>query len=585
MAASSLTQPGPRPLAFDPSTGLLTIRGTPGESPVREGLTAGGFLQVNVGGQRHDSDPTSAWFDPALAGAGRDSLAGIRLAGGSAQAPLELGAQTLAGGLAVQAEGPVTVTGPVQAAGTVALTAPAITVGGSLRAAAVDLASIGLVNVAATGSVAADRVAVTARVFIDAGQVRADGLHGGQITVQAGNVLQGGRLSADGTAADGGTIRLGFTGSYIATVAARTSADGAAGGQVRIDGGGSGRLFSSGTQEAVGRSGAGGAVALGGGAVVLAGATADASGRAAGGRLAVGNGWAEAGRAGAARAMTVTGATLRADALGGGTGGRVTVGAATASPAVAAVGFHLIDPHPKRAGAFGFSVSPLSNGNLVVTDPHDDLAAPAGGAVYLFQGRSGALLGDLVGSESGDRLGDAGGGGPQASGPVGFVGDGVAALTNGNYVVRSPNWAGGRGAATWGDGTAGVTGALDASNSLVGSDTNDFVGGGFFGGGVTALSNGNYVVDSPQWNDSRGAATWGDGTRGVSGAVDPSNSLVGSHPGDLVGGVYGGSVTALSNGNYVVASPHWDSGRGAATWADGTVGITGPVSDQNSLVG
>jgi hypothetical protein len=300
--------------------------------------------------------------------------------------------------------------------------------------------------------------------------------------------------------------------------------------------------------------------------------------------VAVGNGGAEAGRAGAAGAVTVIGATLRADALGGGTGGRVTVGAAPAIPAVAAVGFHLIDPHPTRAGAFGFAVTPLSNGNLVVTDPHDDLVAADGGAVYLFQGRSGALLGDLVGGESGDRLGDAGGG-PQASGPVGPVGDGVVALTNGNYVVVSPDWDGRHGAVTWGDGTQGVTGAVDGGNSLIGSNPGDQVGLG-----VTALANGNYVVLSQFWNGNRGAATWGDGTRGVTGPVSASNSLVGSNPGDYsAGDRVGSSVTALGNGNYVVQSPYWNGGEimgfGAVTWGDGTQGVTGVVDASNSLVG
>jgi hypothetical protein len=103
---------------------------------------------------------------------------------------------------------------------------------------------------------------------------------------------------------------------------------------------------------------------------------------------------------------------------------------------------------------------------------------------------------------------------------------------------------------------------------------------------VTALSNGNYVVASPFWNDNRGAATWGDGTAGVTGPVGAGNSLVGSGPGDQVGsGSVSPSVTALGDGNYVVNSPNWDGGRGAATWADGTVGVTGPVDASNSLVG
>jgi hypothetical protein len=33
------------------------------------------------------------------------------------------------------------------------------------------------------------------------------------------------------------------------------------------------------------------------------------------------------------------------------------------------------------------------------------------------------------------------------------------------------------------------------------------------------------------------------------------------------------------------ASPNWNGNRGAATWGDGTVGITGEVNENNSLVG
>jgi hypothetical protein len=158
------------------------------------------------------------------------------------------------------------------------------------------------------------------------------------------------------------------------------------------------------------------------------------------------------------------------------------------------------------------------------------------------------------------------------------VGASVVALGNGNYVVRSPFWNGGRGAVTWGSGSSGVTGAVDASNSLVGSNPNDQVGWG----NSTALSNGNYVVKSPYWNGSRGAATWGDGTAGVTGTVSSANSLVGSNPNDYVGGT---DVVALANGNYVVGSSLWNGNRGAATWGSGTAGVTGTVSASNSLVG
>ena len=69
----------------------------------------------------------------------------------------------------------------------------------------------------------------------------------------------------------------------------------------------------------------------------------------------------------------------------------------------------------------------------------------------------------------------------------------------------------------------------------MGSTADDQVGAG----GVTALSNGNYVVRSPYWDNGAaadaGAVTWGNGTSGVTGAVSAANSLVGSTAGDQVG--------------------------------------------------
>jgi hypothetical protein len=58
---------------------------------------------------------------------------------------------------------------------------------------------------------------------------------------------------------------------------------------------------------------------------------------------------------------------------------------------------------------------------------------------------------------------------------------------------------------------------------------------------VTPLSNGNYVVGSPYWNggypNGRGAVTWGNGSIGVSGTISGANSLIGNNPGDQVGWV------------------------------------------------
>jgi hypothetical protein len=133
---------------------------------------------------------------------------------------------------------------------------------------------------------------------------------------------------------------------------------------------------------------------------------------------------------------------------------------------------------------------------------------------------------------------------------------------------------------TWGDGTIGVHGTVSEANSLVGSEPDDQVGSY-----LVPLDNGNYVVGSTRWSGNRGAVTWGEGTIGVHGTVSETNSLVGSNPNDQVGF----TLTRLSDGNYVVVSPNWNGARGAATWVNGATGQTldgrGIVTPQNSLVG
>ena len=209
-----------------------------------------------------------------------------------------------------------------------------------------------------------------------------------------------------------------------------------------------------------------------------------------------------------------------------------------------------VDPDPAPGNHFGAAVVALSTGNVVITSPFDNAGGTGAGAVYLFNGTTGALISTLIGSHAGDNIGSGG----------------VTALADGNFVVDSPDWTNGAaadlGAVTWGSGTTGVSGAVSATNSLVGSTANDSVGSG----GVTALSNGNYVVSSPNWTNGAaaraGAVTWGSGTAGVSGAVSATNSLVGSTANDQVGGGTDGGVTALSNGNYVVEQPQLDQRRG-----------------------
>jgi Repeat of unknown function (DUF5650) len=256
--------------------------------------------------------------------------------------------------------------------------------------------------------------------------------------------------------------------------------------------------------------------------------------------------------------------------------GRARAAGMLTSPTVNASQIDIVGP--PGSGAFGYSVTALPNGNIVVTDPLYSLSNPVPvaevGAVYLYNGATGALISTLTGSTANDAIGI----------------DGVTVLANGNYVVRSRLWHNGAaysaGAITWGSATTGVSGVVSAANSLVGSTRGLLLGSG----GVVALANGNYVVCSPFWQNgpsfSAGAVTWGNGVTGVSGVVSAANSLVGSVAGDLIG--YNG-VTALTNSNYVVRSPNWHSNAvtqpGAATWGNGATGITGIVSAANSLVG
>lgn len=289
---------------------------------------------------------------------------------------------------------------------------------------------------------------------------------------------------------------------------------------------------------------------------------------------------------------------------------------------------------PTGSGTFGTQVVLLPNGNFVVSDPEFD--EPGGsadvGAVHLYR-PDGVLIYTLRGSSSSDQVGsgyitvlsnghfvvtspdwdnagvfNAGAAtwcngasgsnsivsasnslvGSTASNRVGSLG--VGALTNGNYVVISDEWDSSlvvdAGAATWRNGAGGSSGVVNASNSLVGSSENDHVGFGTF----AALSNGNYVVSSRLWDDGAvadaGAATWGNGINGVSGVVSASNSLVGSAAGDAVGG---SGVYPLNNGHYVVGSYQWDNGgvvdAGAVAWGNGVTGSTGALNAGNALVG
>ncbi|RYD33541.1 MAG: hypothetical protein EOP86_13135, partial [Verrucomicrobiaceae bacterium] len=209
---------------------------------------------------------------------------------------------------------------------------------------------------------------------------------------------------------------------------------------------------------------------------------------------------------------------------------------------------------PPGSVSFGTVVRALPNGNIVVTDP--DWTGPGNlekaGAVYLYDGTTLKIISTLTGAAAGDQVGLGG----------------VTVVGGGHYVVASPRWNEYRGAVTWCAGDTGVQGPVSGANSLTGTARGHAVGIG----SVIVLRNGNYVVRSSWWNEGRGAVTWGSGTAGVRGGVSAANSLLGTIPNGQI------TVQILENGHYLVQT------QGAVTWGSGTAGVTGAVSEANSLV-
>jgi len=66
---------------------------------------------------------------------------------------------------------------------------------------------------------------------------------------------------------------------------------------------------------------------------------------------------------------------------------------------------------PAGSERFGGRVIALPNGNIVVTDPRYDAPGPVAnvGAVYLYDGASGALISTMTGTTADDEVGNGGG--------------------------------------------------------------------------------------------------------------------------------------------------------------------------------
>ncbi|MFN8534928.1 MAG: hypothetical protein U0556_15430 [Dehalococcoidia bacterium] len=514
---------------------------------------------------------------------------------------------TLPAGLSrIVSVGPLEV-GDLAAPGALAIAAPRLSVTGQLDAPKLRLEAGDLLDLAPGSVLSGQSIALRSRVLLQTGTIDAVRPEGGSVTIDAENVVQQGAIRASGLLGVGGTIAIEAKGIYQDVQPSILDVGAGLGGEIRLEGKviqASGRWNASGAD--------GGRIAVRGEEIRLVGARLLADGERRGGTIRLGD---RAQGDGGPRLLMIGAASFvsaerggRIDLWAGGTaevhgevlarpGGSIELSAGerlayTDGADAGEGGTVLLDPKNLTAADSGgtlpfatilagnvlsdflsMNLVALQGGNLAVGLPRSDLVATDAGAVYLIDGQTGATIAILTGSAPNDR-----------------VGERVAALTNGTYVVTSPFWDRGAtvdaGAATWGNGTTGVVGAVSAANSLVGSQNQDRVGSG----GVAALANGNFVVTSPLWNNAAiamvGAATWGNGATGITGPVSAANSLVGSQNGDKVGE---NGITTLTNGNYVVQSPSWARGPmgavGAATWGNGATGITGAVSTANSLVG
>ncbi len=549
---------------------------------------------------------------------------------------------------------------------------------------------------------------VLGSVINNSGIVRANSIseRDGSIVIEGGSLMNTGSIAATTIRANmntivdagtwntnhaerNGTITILAEDHIEQTATSVISADGAAGGDIRIDAGEG--LYLSGTLRAEGDVGTGGTIAITAPQTVVAGAQISVDGEAGGGTMLIGGGWQgnDATLSNAAETTVTASSQLNANALHEGNGGTIVLwsdqsttfagsleakgGANSGNGGNVEVSSHenlrmlghvklsapngangtlLLDPRnltiDANASSALFSVIPLpdanpavgdqygsggvvelNNGNILVANPFDDFLATDAGAVRLYKS-DGTLLSTLTGSSSNDHVGESvlaltdnnnavtstrlwssnsvtgagaitwidghSGSSGSVSSTNSLVGssinDGilqnVLSLANGHYVVASPSWDNGTlvdaGATTWGDGLHGMAGVISATNSLVGSKKDDGNAAK-----VVALTNGNYVISSPLWDNGAtnnvGAVTWANGLGGTVGAISVTNSLSGSKTGDNIGLV----LTALSNGNYVIGSPNWDNGgvanAGAATWIDGSVETVGSINAANSLIG
>jgi len=190
-------------------------------------------------------------------------------------------------------------------------------------------------------------------------------------------------------------------------------------------------------------------------------------------------------------------------------------------------------------------VTALTNNNFVINSPSDDVGVSDAGSVMLINGATGAQIGStLAGNASGDQLGASG----------------ITALTNNNFVIASYLddivLFGGFSSVVDGGSVMLINGATGAQigSTFAGNATNDYLGRS----SVTALTNNNFVIAS-EYDNLGGSVVDAGSVILVSGATGAQigSTLAGNATNDYLG--FSG-ITALTNNNFVIASPYDDVG-------------------------
>lgn len=220
----------------------------------------------------------------------------------------------------------------------------------------------------------------------------------------------------------------------------------------------------------------------------------------------------------------------------------------------------LMDPTSAMQDRFGDRVVVLPNGNIVIAEPGDDTMAMDAGVVHLYKPNSTTPISSIFGDNPDDLLGFV---------QFGFSNLGIFALPNNNYVIASPaddvNGIDDAGSVRLVNGSTG----MQIGTPIIGNDANDQFGLM----SVTALGNNNYVVAS---------ASGAEGDLTNEGSVRLVNGNTGMQIGmpivvDVVFERFNFQIIALSNNNYVIASPFDDvngiEGVGSARLVDGTTGM------------